>query len=56
MGSCGSVTRPTPATAPGDVPDKLGTGDIAVDPKTHTVWVAYPKGDHCFVQPFTPGR
>jgi DNA-binding beta-propeller fold protein YncE len=43
-------------TALGDVPDKLGTGDIAVDPKTHTVWIAYPKGDHCFVQPFTPGR
>jgi DNA-binding beta-propeller fold protein YncE len=41
-------------TAVGDVPDPTGTGDIAVDPKTHTVWIAYPKGDGCFVQPFTP--
>lgn len=40
----------------GDVPDQSGTGDIAVDPKTHTVWIAYPKGDGCFVQPFTPGK
>lgn len=38
----------------GDVPDQPGTGNIAVDPKTHTVWIAYPKGDGCFVQPFTP--
>jgi len=43
-------------TALGDVPDQSGTGDIAVDPKTHTVWIAYPKGDGCFVQPFTPAK
>lgn len=43
-------------TALGDVPDKTGTGSIAVDPKTHTVWIAYRKGDQCFVQPFTPAR
>ena len=43
-------------TALGDVPDQSGTGDIAVDPKTHTVWIAYPKGDGCFAQPFTPAR
>jgi len=40
----------------GDVPDQSGTGDIAVDPKTHTVWIAYKKGDECFVQPFTPAK
>lgn len=40
----------------GDVPDAAGTGDIAVDPKTHTVWIAYSKGDGCFVQPFTPSK
>lgn len=39
----------------GDVPDESGTGDIAVDPKTHIVWVASHKGEECFVQPFTPG-
>lgn len=40
----------------GDVPDATGTGDIAVDPKTHTVWIAYEKGGGCFVQPFTPAK
>jgi len=40
----------------GDVPDEQGTGDIVVDPKTHLVWVAYRKGDQCFVQPFTPSK
>lgn len=40
----------------GEVPDESGTGDIAVDPKTHTVWIAYKKGGECFVQPFTPAK
>jgi len=39
-------------TALGDVPDETGTGDIAVDPKTHIVWIAYKKGGRCFAQPF----
>ena len=43
-------------TALGDVPDETGTGDIAVDPKTHTVWIAYKKGGECFAQPFTPTK
>jgi hypothetical protein len=43
-------------TALGDVPDENGTGDIAVDPKTHIVWIAYHKGDQCFAQPFTPSK
>jgi DNA-binding beta-propeller fold protein YncE len=42
-------------TSRGDVPDEK-TGSIAVDPKTHTVWIAYQKGEQCFVQPFTPGN
>jgi DNA-binding beta-propeller fold protein YncE len=42
-------------TALGDVPDQTGTGDIAVDPKTHVVWIAYQKDGKCFAQPFTPG-
>jgi DNA-binding beta-propeller fold protein YncE len=41
-------------TALPDVPDETGTGDITVDPATHTVWIATHKGDQCFVQPFTP--
>jgi DNA-binding beta-propeller fold protein YncE len=40
----------------GDVPDEPGTGDIVLDPKTHIVWVAFRKGEECFVQPFTPGK
>jgi DNA-binding beta-propeller fold protein YncE len=43
-------------TSLGNVPDQSGTGDIAVDPKTHTVWIVYPKGDGCFAQPFTPAK
>ncbi len=40
----------------GDVPDEKGTGDIAVDTKTHTVWIAYKKGDASHAQPFTPAK
>lgn len=43
-------------TSLGNVPDENGTGDITVDPKTHTVWIAYKKGEECFVQPFTPTK
>ena len=43
-------------TALGNVPDESGTGDIVVDPGTHIVWIAYHKGDRCFVQPFTPAK
>jgi DNA-binding beta-propeller fold protein YncE len=40
----------------GDAPDASGAGDIAVDSKTHTVWVAYQKDGQCFVQSFTPAK
>jgi DNA-binding beta-propeller fold protein YncE len=43
-------------TTIGDVPDTTRTGDITVDPGTHTVWIAYPKDGKCFAQPFTPNR
>jgi len=43
-------------TVIGDVPDATGTGDIAVDPKTHIVWNAYQKDGQCFVQSFTPTK
>ena len=43
-------------TPAGDVPDVTRTGDITVDPTTHTVWIAYPKGNKCFAQPFTPAQ
>ena len=39
-----------------DVTDENGTGDIAVDANTHTVWVASHEGDECFVQPFTANK
>ncbi len=41
-------------TALGDVPDAAKTGDIAVDPATHIVWIGYVKDGKCFLQPFTP--
>ena len=53
--SCISVSADS-LTALGDMPDETGTGDIAVDPKTHMVWIACKKGDGCFVQPFTPAK
>ena len=53
--SCVSVSADS-LTPLGDVPDQNGTGDIAVDPKTHTVWIACKQGDECFVQPFTPAK
>ena len=45
-------------TALGDVADATGAGNIAVDPNTHTVWIAYSKGKDgpAFVQPFTPAN
>lgn len=41
-------------TSVGGVPDESGTHSLTVDPKTHTVWIAYGKGDSAYVQPFTP--
>lgn len=43
-------------TPAGDVPDPVKTGDITVDPSTHTVWIAYQKDGQCFAQPFTPSQ
>lgn len=40
----------------GSVADEKGTHSVTFDPKTHTVWIAYGKGDECFVQPFTPAE
>ena len=37
----------------GEVASSEGCHSIAVDPKTHTVWIAYAKGDASFVRPFT---
>lgn len=39
-----------------DTPDQTGTGDITVDPKTHLVWIAYARGDQCFIQSFAPAK
>jgi DNA-binding beta-propeller fold protein YncE len=43
-------------TSLGDVPGASGCHSIAVDPKTHVVWIAYAKGEESFVQPFAPGK
>lgn len=37
-----------------NLPDEKGTHSVTFDPKTHTVWIGYVKGDQSFVQPFTP--
>jgi hypothetical protein len=39
----------------GEVSGAMGRS-VVVDPKTHVVWIAYSKGEGCFVQPFTPAR
>jgi DNA-binding beta-propeller fold protein YncE len=43
-------------TALGEVPSSEGCHSIAVDPKTHTVWIAYAKGDASFVRPFSAAK
>lgn len=53
---CAVAVAADQLTPLGDVPDEKGTGDITVDPKTHTVWIAYHQGEQCFVQPFTPAK
>ncbi|MDB6022026.1 MAG: hypothetical protein JWQ04_1883, partial [Pedosphaera sp.] len=37
----------------GEAPGAAGCHSIVVDPKTHTVWIAFSKGDQSFAQPFT---
>ena len=37
----------------GEVASSEGCHSIAVDPKTHTVWIAYAKGETSIVQPLT---
>jgi DNA-binding beta-propeller fold protein YncE len=41
-------------TAAGSIPSSQGAHSIAVDPKTHTVWIAFAKDDKPYVQVFTP--
>ena len=41
-------------TTLGEVASSTGCHSITVDPKTHTVWIAYAKDDQSMVQPFTP--
>jgi DNA-binding beta-propeller fold protein YncE len=38
----------------GSISDEKTTHSVAVDPKTHTVWIGYAKDNDSFVQPFTP--
>ena len=40
----------------GETASSAGARSVAVDPKTHTVWLAYVKGGGFFVQPFTGTR
>ena len=45
--------EPSRLTSLGETPSSPGAHSIAVDPKTHTVWIAYAKEGASFVQPFT---
>jgi len=57
MGKISAVSvGPNTLTSAGDVPDVARTGDITMDPATHTVWIAYPQDGKCFAQPFTPSH
>ena len=40
----------------GEVASSEGARSIAVDAKTHTVWIAYAKGEVGIVQPFMPSK
>ncbi len=40
----------------GEVASSEGCHSIAVDPRTHKVWIAYAKGDQSFVQSYTPAN
>ncbi|MEI7733603.1 MAG: hypothetical protein WCO56_28815 [Verrucomicrobiota bacterium] len=53
-----SVVRVTGDTlvSLGDVPTAAGAKSVVVDPKTHTVWIAYSKGTQSFVQPLDPAK
>jgi hypothetical protein len=43
-------------TALGEVASSEGCHSIAVDAATHTVWIAYAKGDASFVRPYTAAK
>lgn len=43
-------------TSIGEIAASEGCHSIAVDSKTHTVWIAYAKGESSFVQPFVPSK
>ena len=40
----------------GDVPSAPGAHSIAVDPKTHKVWIVFAKDNKPYVQSFLDGR
>jgi DNA-binding beta-propeller fold protein YncE len=40
----------------GEVSSSEGCHSIAVDPATHTVWIAYAKGDASYVRPFSAAK
>ncbi len=50
-----SVVGVTPSklTTLASIPTSAGAHSIAVDPTTHTVWIAYAKGDVPYVQAYT---
>ncbi len=55
----GSITiireTDTGAELAGEVQIAKACHSVAVDPKTHAVWIAYADGEHSFVQRLTPG-
>lgn len=47
---------PDTMTPLGNVPSQQGSANVTVDPVTHLVWIAYPKGDQSYVQSYSPNH
>jgi DNA-binding beta-propeller fold protein YncE len=48
------VSNDGTATVMGQVAVNAKAHTLAVDPNTNTVWISYPDGDTCYLQPLTP--
>ena len=44
------------AESAGELPIAKGCRSVAVDPKTHAVWIAYAEGEKSFIRRFTPEK
>jgi DNA-binding beta-propeller fold protein YncE len=52
----GVISAPTAGHETENIPSAPGCHSIAVDSKTHTVWIAFAKDDKAYVQSFLAGK